>query len=131
MRQVEQTSRPSPRNGWRLSKQHQLALALLASLALAAIGGAYAWSAWQGEGDVDQASRIPLEFKVDINHAKKGELMAIPSVGPKMAEAIVAHRNLQGPFKDFEQLQEVPGIGPKKLDKLKNYLLPLENNLDR
>ena len=114
------------RISWRLSQQHQIALALLASLALAAIGLWYGWSALQGEqADVDQAERITLEFRVDINRADQGELMAIPSVGPKMAEAIVGYRDVQGPFRTFEQLQEVPGIGPKKLEQLVKYLLPI------
>jgi len=63
---------------------------------------------------------------VNVNQAEVGELMAIPSVGPKMAEAIVGHRNQQGPFQKLGQLEEVPGIGPKKLEQLKKYLLPID-----
>ena len=123
------TSEPTPRFGWRLSEQHQLALALMASLALASVALAYGWSIWRGEdGDIDQARKIPLEFRVDINRAELGELMAIPSVGPKMAEAILGHRKLRGPFGEFEQLQEVPGIGPKKLEQIKLYLLPINEH---
>ena len=112
--------------GWRLSDQHQLALALLASFAIAGIGLWYGWSIWSGEGDIDQAKSIPLKFQVDVNQAGIGELMAIPSVGPKMAEAIVEHRELQGSFDDLDRLQEVSGIGPKKLEQLKKYLLPIK-----
>lgn len=126
MKPTEKIIEPSQRSGWRLSEQHQVALASLASLALIAIGLCYGWSVWQGEGDIDQAKPIPLEFQVDINQAEIGELIAIPSVGPKMAEAIIGHRDLQGPFGDLEQLEEVPGIGPKKLEKLKKFLLPIK-----
>ena len=127
MKSTDQTREPSSRIGWRLSQQHQIALALLASLALAAVGLSFGWSTWQGEqGDVDRAKQIPLEFKVDINRAAIGELMAIPSVGPKMAEAIVGHRELQGPFESIEQLEDVSGIGPKKLEQIQKYLLPIK-----
>jgi len=126
MKPVGKTSESSQRGGWRLSEQHQVGLALLASLALVAVGLSYGWSVWQGEGDIDQAKRIPLDFQVNVNQAEVGELMAIPSVGPKMAEAIVGHRNQQGPFQKLGQLEEVPGIGPKKLEQLKKYLLPID-----
>ena len=112
---------------WRLSQQHQIALALLASLALAAILLWYGWSAWQGEQiDIDRAPRITLEFRVDVNQAGVGEMMAIPGVGPSMAEAIVQYRESEGPFRSVEQLEEVPGIGPKKLEQLAKFLLPIE-----
>ena len=123
---TDQTGESRSSIRWRLSQQHQVALALLAALALAAVLLWYSWSVWQGEQrDIDQASRITLEFKVDVNQAGQGELMAIPSVGPKMAEAIVEYRNRQGPYRSLEQLQEVSGIGPKKLEQLAKYLLPI------
>ena len=127
MDSIDPVKEPSRHIGWRLSQQHQVALAFMASLALAAIGLWYGWTRWQGEqADIDQASRIPLEFRVDINQAGVGELMAIPSVGPKMAEAIIGFRESQGAFVAVEQLQEVPGIGPKKLEQIKKYLLPIK-----
>ena len=127
MNPTDQTSESSPQLAWRLSHQHQLALALLASLTLAAICLWFSWSVWQGEQvDVDQAPNITLEFQVDVNRAGLGELMAIPTVGPKMAAAIVGYRNDQGPFRSLEQLQEVSGIGPKKLEQMKKYLLPIK-----
>ena len=126
MKLAEQTKESSQPIGWRLSDQHQLALALLATLALAGIGLCYGWSVWEGDGDIDQAKPITLKFQVDVNQAGVGELMAVPSVGPKMAEAIVAYRDLHGPFDDLDRLQEVSGIGPKKLEHLKKYLLPLD-----
>ena len=126
MKPAEQTSNPNQRIGWRLSGQHQLALALLASLLLAAICLLFCWSMWEGEGDIDQAKQIPLEFQVDVNQAGVGELMAIPNVGPKMAARIVEYRDQQGPFKTLKQLQDVSGIGPKKLEQLKKHLLPIK-----
>lgn len=127
MNLTKQTDEPSTQIRWRLSNQHQLAIALLAAIAIAALGAGYGWIAWRGEQvDVDQAQRPPLTFQVDVNQAAVGELMAVPSVGPKMAEAIIEHRSLQGPFECLEQLQDVPGVGPKKLEQMRKYLVPIE-----
>ncbi len=49
---------------------------------------------------------------VNINTADKDTLMtAIKGVGEKRAEAIIAYREQNGPFKSIEELAEVRGIG--------------------
>lgn len=128
MNQIQQTDEPSSRVGWQLSNQHQIALALLGSIALLAVCFSYGWSAWQGEqADIDQAGlAAPRVFQVDVNHAAIGELMAVPNVGPKMAQAIVDYRAQEGPFESLDELQNVPGIGAVKSEQLKEYLLPID-----
>ncbi len=50
--------------------------------------------------------------KVNINSASASELASVlKGVGPAKAEAIVAHREKQGPFTEKEQLMDVQGIG--------------------
>jgi len=122
-----QTERTSPSFGWRLSGQHQVAIAFMAAVGLAAVGCLYGWSVWQGDrGDIDQASTAPRVFQVNVNRAGVGELMAVPHVGPKMARAIVDHRDAQGPFESLDELQSVPGIGAIKLARMKKHLLPIK-----
>jgi competence protein ComEA len=56
--------------------------------------------------------------KVDINRASASELAAaLNGVGESKAQAIVEHRNQNGPFKSAEQLAEVRGIGLKTVEK--------------
>jgi competence protein ComEA len=55
---------------------------------------------------------------VHINTASVDELCALNGVGPKLAEKILDTRNALGAFKTPEDLQKVPGIGKKKLEKL-------------
>ena len=87
----------------------------------------YGWSVWKGDqGDIDQAQATPRIFQVDVNQASVGELMAVPNIGPKMAQSIVDHRGNQGSFKSLEELQDIPGIGAIKLKQLKKYLLPIK-----
>ncbi|MBR5412264.1 MAG: helix-hairpin-helix domain-containing protein [Fibrobacter sp.] len=59
-----------------------------------------------------------VNLPVHINSASLEELCALNGVGPKLAEKILATRNALGPFKTGEDLQKVPGIGKKKLEKL-------------
>ena len=59
-----------------------------------------------------------INLPVHINSASVDELCALNGVGPKLAEKILDTRNALGAFKTPEDLQKVPGIGKKKLEKL-------------
>lgn len=56
---------------------------------------------------------------VDLNTATVEQLDALPGVGPVRAAAIVAWRTANGKFTSVDQLGEVDGIGPARLDKLR------------
>lgn len=58
--------------------------------------------------------------KVNINTATAQELTTLPGIGQAKAEAIIKHREANGPFKSVDQLTEVKGIGDKILEKLKD-----------
>ncbi len=58
--------------------------------------------------------------KVNINTATAQELTALPGIGPAKAEAIIKHREANGPFKTVDELNDVKGIGNKILENIKN-----------
>lgn len=60
--------------------------------------------------------------KVNINTASIEELEALPGVGEDLAKEIVGFREEHGEFEKLEDLVEIKGIGPKKLENLKQYL---------
>lgn len=60
--------------------------------------------------------------KIDLNSAGVTELDALPGVGPSTAKKIVDDRTANGPFRAVEDLLRVPGIGPAKLDALKDLV---------
>lgn len=59
---------------------------------------------------------------VDLNTAAVDELDTLPGVGPVTAAAIVAWRDANGRFGSVDQLAEVDGIGPARLDKLRDHV---------
>lgn len=65
---------------------------------------------------VGTEAAVPL----DLNAATADELDALPGVGPATAAAIVAYRDEHGPFAAIDDLAEVRGIGPAKLEALRD-----------
>ncbi len=60
--------------------------------------------------------------KININSADVYELARLPGIGPRIAERIYNYRKNVGKFKTFEELLNIKGIGPKKLEKIKPYI---------
>jgi competence protein ComEA len=56
---------------------------------------------------------------VNLNTATVQQLDALPGVGPVTAAAIVAWRDAHSKFSSVDQLGEVDGIGPARLEKLR------------
>jgi competence protein ComEA len=56
---------------------------------------------------------------LDLNTATVEQLDALPGVGPVTAAAIVSWRQANGKFTSVDQLAEVDGIGPARLEKLR------------
>lgn len=55
---------------------------------------------------------------LDLNTATQMQLEELPGIGPKLAEQIIAHRNAT-PFRTIDDLDNVPGIGAKRLESLR------------
>ena len=114
-----------------MSVSERRALALIGAAALAAM----ALLAWQRRtpplvvvGSLPVApsgawdDRLRAARQVDVNTAGAAELERLPEIGPSLARRIVEYRSAHGPFRNPEELSQVPGIGPKTLEALEEYL---------
>jgi competence protein ComEA len=100
---------------------------------LLAIGLAAMIGTWVYQGglrgrliDVDKAERKELRFQLDINGADWPEWTLLPGVGEALARRIVMEREASGPYPRHEALLRVRGIGPRILERMRPYLLPVE-----
>ena len=59
---------------------------------------------------------------VRINSASQEELETLPSIGPAMALRIIEYREQVSYFSSLADLDNVPGIGPATLEKLKDRI---------
>lgn len=72
----------------------------------------------------DEPNRKPNDSNlVDINHASESELQRLKGVGPAIAKRIYEYRQKHGRFKSAEELINVRGIGPAKLEKMKSQII--------
>lgn len=70
----------------------------------------------------DSPNVEPEKRKVNINVASSAELELLPGLGPVLSQRIVEYRKTKGPFQKVEDLKQVPGIGSKKFDQIKDLV---------
>ncbi|MCX5756965.1 MAG: ComEA family DNA-binding protein, partial [Candidatus Hydrogenedentes bacterium] len=72
-------------------------------------------------GATPKANDAPKSGPLDLNSATAEELDALPGIGPKLAAEIIAYRT-RSPFASVDDLTNVPGIGKRKLEALRNLV---------
>lgn len=59
---------------------------------------------------------------ININTAGTAELDTLPGIGPTLAQRIIQHREVNGPFRQIEDIKNVSGIGDKKFEDIKDRI---------
>lgn len=88
------------------------------TVAALAAGG----SAVRAPASPPRTSKAAPTARIDINHADPAILQTLPGIGPTLARRIVSHRAAHGSFDSPERLLEVPGIGARRLERLRPWI---------
>jgi DNA uptake protein ComE-like DNA-binding protein len=67
------------------------------------------------------AARLTLGEKLNVNTSSEEELMLVPQMRAGFAAAIANRRPKSG-WESLDDLEEIPGVGPKTVEKWRNYL---------
>ena len=66
---------------------------------------------------------IVFSIPLDLNRVSAEDLCLIPGVGESLAKEIVTYREKRKGFLSIEELKKIKGIGDKKYQSLKNFLI--------
>jgi competence protein ComEA len=68
------------------------------------------------------AARLTLGEKLNVNTSSEEDLMLVPQMKSGFAAAIVDRRRRK-PWQSLDELEEIPGVGPRTIEKWTNYLI--------
>lgn len=60
--------------------------------------------------------------KINLNTARKEELMTLPGVGEAKADSIIKYREVNGKFQSIEDIMQISGIKEGLFSKIKDYI---------
>lgn len=74
-------------------------------------------------GSGPRASVPRSSARLDLNRATLEQLQALPGIGETLARRVVHRREVQGRFRSVDDLLGVKGIGRKRLEQLRPWLM--------
>lgn len=70
-----------------------------------------------------ESSTASSHSRIDLNRANAGELESLPGIGAVLAQRVIAFRESVGGFQKIEDLRAVKGIGAKKFERLRSFVM--------
>lgn len=118
---------------WGIRSRDQVTVAVITTVAMLAIGASWLYRGGLSGRliDIDEADPTTVNFQLDVNSADWPEFTLLPGVGETMAKRIVQDRDQHGEFSTPDDLRRVSGIGPRTIERMRPYLLPVAPSADR
>lgn len=78
------------------------------------------------------AKKLPTK-PIDLNRATLAQLEELPGIGPARAREILEFRKKSGPFESVDDLLALRGIGRKRFEKIRSYVvvIPLKKKPEK
>jgi competence protein ComEA len=108
----------APASFWWLTNRDQWLVVIVAVFVVVLLG-----VKWQRLGYIDRSEIViqrgseDIGYQIELNSATWVELTQLRGIGEALAIRIVENREAVGPFSSIDDLQRVPGIGPKTVEK--------------
>jgi competence protein ComEA len=83
----------------------------------------YPSSETDGERSLATSPTIPNTPLLNINTANASDLESLPGIGPSIAGKIIEFRQANGPFETLDDLLAISGIGPSKLEEIRDFVV--------
>ena len=104
-------------------EERNVVLFVLAGVALGSLPWPFATlSLPEPEREAEAPARVVDLFPIDLNRASPELLCELPGIGPAKARAIAALREERGGFARIEELDDVKGIGPRTVERLRDFV---------
>lgn len=75
-------------------------------------------------GGNTQATSAEDDGLISLSRATSTELQSLPGIGPALSANIVAYRESHGDFSTVDELVNVPGIGVRLLENVREFVKP-------
>lgn len=73
--------------------------------------------------ELQAEERLALGLPIDPNTAGEHALARVPGLSRKLARSVLEHRAVHGPFRTVDELLDVKGIGPRRLERARARLV--------
>lgn len=79
-------------------------------------------AAWRWPIDLSAIQVRSTSIRLDVNQVDADTLSVLPGIGPRLSKRVVRWREKVGGFSNIDELQDVPGVGPVFLARIRPFI---------